>query len=104
MEFYSDAPIISKNEDKLNRDNFAKNLANAIQSFPVNESLSVGLIGKWGTGKTSIINLTKNYINDDKLIIIEFNPWYFSTQNNLYQQFFNMISSEIEKREFGTNI
>lgn len=104
MEFYSDAPIISKNEDKLNRDNFAKNLANAIQSFPVNESLSVGLIGKWGTGKTSIINLTKNYINDDKLIIIEFNPWYFSTQNNLYQQFFNMISSEIEKREFGDKL
>ena len=104
MEFYSDAPIISKNEDKLNRDDFAKYLANAILSFSVNESLSVGLIGKWGSGKSSIINLTKNYLNDDNLIVIEFNPWYFSTQNNLYQQFFNLISSEIEKREFGDQL
>lgn len=104
MEFHSDAPITSKNEDKLDRDKFAKNLANAIKSFPVDESLSVGLIGKWGTGKSSIINLTKNHLDDDNLILIEFNPWYFSTQNNLYQQFFNLISSEIEKREFGDKL
>ena len=104
MEFYSDAPITSKNEDTLDRDKFAKNLANAIQSVSADESLSLGLIGKWGTGKSSIINLTKNHFDDDNLIVIEFNPWHFSTQNNLYQQFFNLISSEIEKREFGDKL
>lgn len=104
MKFYSDAPIISKDEDKLDRDKFAKNLANAIQGVSADESLSLGLIGKWGTGKSSIINLTKNHLDDDNLIVIEFNPWYFSTQNNLYQQFFNLISSEIEKREFGDKL
>lgn len=101
MKFFTEYPIKNKNEDELNRTIFAKHLAKSILQNKENECLTIGLIGKWGSGKSSIINIARDDLNDEDLIILDFNPWYFSTQDNLYQQFFNMITSEIEKREFG---
>ena len=51
----SDKPINSLNDDKLNRKSFSKQLAEAIVSYKSQDNFTVGLCGKWGTGKTSII-------------------------------------------------
>ena len=101
MNFYSERPILNKDDDKLNRSLFAEILAESILHYDGEDCLIIGLIGKWGSGKSSIINMAVDSIQSENLIIINFNPWYFSTQDNLYQQFFNLIVTEIEKREFG---
>lgn len=101
MKFYTENPINDKNEDKLNRTLYAENLAESIRLNKENKCLTIGLIGKWGSGKTSIINIAINKLKSEDLIILNFSPWYFSTQDNLYRQFFNLIISEIERREFG---
>lgn len=98
--FIPDEPVDSKKDDKLNRYDFAKNLADILLNHDYEKCLTIGLIGKWGSGKTSIVNLALNQIEDEKIIKINFDSWNFSTQNNLYEQFFKLLISEIEKREY----
>ncbi len=101
--FNPDKAIQSCEEDELNRCNFAKSLGEAIINYKDEESLVVGLLGKWGYGKTSIINMATEHITeitkDDKNspILIEFNPWNFSQQNQLIFQFFNELIITLEK-------
>ena len=93
-----DVAIDDSSEDKLNRDIFANNLANSILTFDQEESLTMGIIGHWGSGKSSLINLMINHLKND-YIIIRFDPWFFSNQNNLYLQFFKTVIDEIKKEK-----
>lgn len=99
--FSSDKPIVSLTEDKLNRKSFAKQLAQAIVSYSDHDNFTIGLCGKWGTGKTSIINMIVEEINRssqnefNKPIIIRFNPWNYSDKTQLINQFFRTVLLEI---------
>ncbi len=100
--FDPDKAINSCNEDKLNRCNFAKSLGEAIINYKEEESLVIGLLGKWGYGKTSIINMAMEHMaeitkNDENSpILIEFNPWIFSNQNQLVKKFFDEFGIKIK--------
>lgn len=98
--FIPDEPLDNKKDDKLNRYDFAENLADILLNHDYKKCLTIGLIGAWGSGKTSIVNLALNQIEDENIIKINFDSWNFSTQNNLYEQFFKLLISEIEKREY----
>ena len=84
--------------DTLNRKNFAKNLALNIQNYfnrkTVNDCLTIGLMGEWGFGKTSILNMTEHYLKDSKIKIIKFNPWIYSSYDQLVGQFFDELIME----------
>lgn len=96
----SDIPIKNINEDLLNRADFAQQLANAIIKYNQESSFNIGLYGEWGSGKTSVINMIEEKLQDlatsmrDKPIIMRFNPWLFSDQTQLITQFFAQLSSE----------
>lgn len=55
--FYSDKPISTPAADQLNRSGFAKLLAQALLNLESQDTFTVGLFGKWGCGKTSIVNM-----------------------------------------------
>lgn len=69
------------------------------------ESFVVGIHGKWGTGKSSVLNLiveqidqhNKSAKDDDKLYILRFNPWNFSDQNQLVLQFLKQFRAHLGK-------
>ena len=98
-----DIAIKNENEDVLNRGDFAKKLAKSIMDYSEPYPLTIGLNGNWGSGKTSLINLTLNYIeeenSDDKFIIVHFNPWFFSNQKNLFLEFFKLIIDSLKTKE-----
>ena len=97
--YSSDKPIAEFEDDLLGRSSFSKYLADAILSFPSNETLVVGLYGGWGTGKTSIINLAEKEINiqtqeisnEEKPIIMHFEPWNLTSSHNLTSYFFEEL-------------
>jgi len=107
--FNSDEPLKSYDEDILNRASFSRNLAEAILSYNEENSIAVALYGPWGSGKTSIINMSLEYINeissnyskDEKPIIIKFNPWYFSDQNQLISKFFDQLSNVLQRKDYA---
>ena len=84
--------------DTLNRRNFAESLALNIQNYfnrqKVNNCLTIGLMGEWGSGKTSLLNMTEEYLKDSKIKIIKFNPWLYSSYNQLVGQFFDELIME----------
>lgn len=98
IEMESEKPIENKECDKLNRSRFAINIAKKIVNYKQKDSITIGLIGTWGCGKTSIINMIKQEvqeINIDKPIIVDFNPWYFSGRKQLISDFFKILSENI---------
>lgn len=97
--FSSDKPIKSKSYDQLNRTEFSKQLAKAIVSYTEKDNFTISLCGRWGSGKTSVLNMvieeitnqTKVVPDNQKPIIIFFNPWNYADQTQLTTQFFKTV-------------
>ena len=99
-----DIPITSKKDDELNRKQFAIDLAEMIVSYNSPESLVVGIYGCWGDGKTSIINMTKETFEElnkqkESTIIINFNPWIYSSTTELSLLFLETLKKELSKNK-----
>jgi len=99
--FKTDQPIESSKDDILGRASFAQALGDAILSYKEKDSIVIGLFGAWGSGKTSIINMAIEHIKSnpklnsdyEKPIVVRFNPWNYSDQNQLITQFFRELST-----------
>jgi predicted KAP-like P-loop ATPase len=69
----------------------------------IEETFTIGLYGKWGNGKTSLINLMVNEIERlnaskqdvEPMHIVRFEPWVFSDSNQLMSQFFIHLANEL---------
>ena len=96
-----DLPITKSEEDALNRSNFAKNLAQAVIQCTFPTSFSIGLYGKWGSGKTSLLNMVIEEIEniEESTIILRFNPWLCSDSKQLVIQFFKQMSAVIKLKK-----
>lgn len=102
LMFYSEKPIILGKEDLLGRAKVANELSREIKSYKNEDSLTIGVVGKWGSGKTSFINMVlENFEENDDYIIIKFNPWNISSRKQLISDFFLQLSNNIEKK--GSN-
>lgn len=101
MNYSSDRPINKSEDDLLGRASFSKYLGEAIYKYNESDGLVIGLFGKWGTGKTSIINMAKEEIekrsenNENKPIIMDFSPWNYSDKNNLISLFFQSLKNKL---------
>ena len=93
-----DAPITSLSEDRLGRRAFAQALAAEMITAPATRGYVMGLTGPWGSGKTSILNMTADAIDGDA-IVVQFNPWMFSGTEALVSSFFAEIGRQLDKRD-----
>lgn len=96
ITIHSDKPIIDGNNDLFQRYEFAKRIAKVISSQPEGDSLVVGLYGKWGEGKTTLMNFIQSELPTDS-IVINFNPWLFSDENHLLKAFFEGLAGALNK-------
>ena len=102
MNYSTDRPINKSEDDLLGRASFSKYLGEAIYKYKGSDGLVIGLFGKWGTGKTSIINMAKEEITDlskndkNKPIIMDFSPWNYSDKNDLISLFFQSLKSKFD--------
>jgi predicted KAP-like P-loop ATPase len=98
----SDIPIQKTIDDKLSRGSFAKDLAYAIISRDTPDGFVIGMYGEWGSGKTSVINMVVEQLEsqgtaeNEKPVIMRFNPWLCADQKQLVSQFFKQLSSAIK--------
>lgn len=91
-----DNPIRSGAEDLLGRGRAAQSIARLLRTADVSEGFVVGLLGPWGSGKTSLINLVREELKlASALAVVEFNPWMFSGTEQLAESFFNEIGAQL---------
>ena len=83
-----DNPWESGNKDLLNRYAGAKELANKIITQKTKKSFAYGIVGGWGDGKTSFLNMIENEVLKNKeTIVVKFNPWKSSSSKNIQNDF-----------------
>jgi predicted KAP-like P-loop ATPase len=98
MKIAGDNPITFPEEDTIGRNSFAQSFAKQILSLDVSNGSVIGVLGAWGSGKTSFINLARNELNHYNITILDFNPWMFSGTEQLMQSFFSELSAQLRFR------
>lgn len=83
--------------DLLDRQSIINKLVSSIKNYNTEGSYVIGLVGSWGSGKTTIINNTKAIIekeNNKTIVIDEFDPWLYENQDALLTAMIETIMKE----------
>lgn len=96
-----DLPITKSDDDTLNRGSFAKSLAQVLLQYSFSSSFTIGLYGEWGSGKTSLLNMVLETVEnaDNSTVILRFNPWLCSDPKQLITQFFKQMAAAIKMKK-----
>jgi len=106
----TDNPITDFNDDKLGFKPLVKRIANSIinSNIDTTNSFTISIEGKWGSGKTSLVNLIKNDIKkndiEKKVVVMEFNPWIVNDFEQLVEYFFSELLKEIVHESFDAKL
>jgi hypothetical protein len=63
------------------------------------EGLVVAVLGLWGSGKTSFINLARSGFDAAGVRVLNFNPWMFSGAEQLMDSFFVELASQLKMHQ-----
>jgi predicted KAP-like P-loop ATPase len=107
--FKPDLPITKRGDDLLGRAPFCQAFGKALLEYAYKESIVTALYGDWGSGKSSIVNMAREFIqeqseeldDDKKPVLLEFNPWNHSDQSHLISQFFKVLSGALKRQDYG---
>jgi predicted KAP-like P-loop ATPase len=93
-----DNPIRKAEDDVLGRAKVARSFAEQVLSLDVTEGVVVGVLGPWGSGKTSFVNLARPHMEMGAVAVLDFNPWMFSGAEQLVEAFFVELAAQIKLR------
>lgn len=92
-----DHPIKSVAEDRFGRSEFVKQIVRIMERRG-SESITIGLYGEWGSGKSSIFNMIQEY--QSEMITFEFKPWYFGHDNHdIIRKFLFQLAEELREQQ-----
>lgn len=105
IQLSQDSPLSDINEDRYERIGLANDIAKSIMNLTEtnHDCINFAIYGKWGEGKTSLMNFIESILKDNKnlnLKIVHFNPWMAGNEENLIKDFFRSISQDC-KEELG---
>lgn len=94
---YGDHAVRTLAEDALNRAPFAEAIAAQIASTDPEQEVVFGIVGSWGSGKTSLLNMIAEYLRKDHggFLVLTFNPWLFSGAEHLVGIFFSELGAQL---------
>lgn len=100
-----DNPIQHENDDLFNYQKKVDNLLNQIaalgndEKFLNSKSFSIGIVGKWGYGKSSFLELLKNRIlsKSNDYILIQFNPRHATEITTIQLEFFKTFYNHLKE-------
>lgn len=90
-EIISDVPISSKSDDLFDRASWAAQLANVISNINTPNAFTVGITGSWGSGKTSMLNMVIEELQDREYTTVRFSPWLFSSEEKILRELFEQL-------------
>lgn len=99
----SDNALQSPSEDKLGYNDFAKHLAQTLQRQTPEHEFVIGIYGEWGSGKSTVLNFLDHYLEeeiDNSIIVLQFNPWWFSGQHDLLEKFLLELRDGLGQDQF----
>ena len=105
LEIFGDSPTT---EDGLGFDDYADILLGMIGNFDARSPLTIGIHGRWGSGKTSLMRMVEAKFEDDARVkTVWFNAWAYGDEPiglALLQQILNEFQKEEGLKEKGNTI
>lgn len=79
----------------LTRQKYANTVCNELQKADISTApLAVGVLGDWGSGKTTFLNVMKKQL-DSWAFCIDFNPWNSKSPEYIIQDFFCSLNGKL---------
>jgi predicted KAP-like P-loop ATPase len=96
-----DRALAASGIDRVGFQSVARRLAAALSSHASDGGLVVGIEGKWGSGKSSLLNLIERELRElpekDRPTIINFRPWLVGSRDSLLLRLFDEFSTGIDR-------
>ncbi len=93
----ADHPSSNPQDDLFGHAPFAESLASSICRYPGNDGLVLALYGPWGSGKSTVSSYVRHFLEQrpeaEQPVIVTFNPWWFSGQDNLARAFLGQLQA-----------
>src|ERR1051326_6543131 len=100
MAISDDNPIEQPSDDLIGRTSVAAVIADELRSTDASEGCVVAIMGPWGSGKTSLVNLVQVELAKDPAIpVLKFNPWMFSGTEQLVDSFFRELAAQLHLKQ-----
>lgn len=102
--FDTDAPIKEADKDLFNMGNLVNRIVNYIAYTDVSDAaFSMGLVGEWGDGKTSLMNFVEEIIRKEHkdFIIVRFNPRSSKKADYIQEDFLDAIKQSLSPFHSG---
>lgn len=106
---YDDSPRSDpETEDELGYKRFAERVAEALAGIDAPNGYVIGLHGRWGSGKSTVLNFVKYYLKKlDKaglpgardMLRVDFAPWIISGHDDVVSAFFKILGEAIAEPE-----
>ncbi len=90
-----DAAAATHAEDDLDRWRFAAEIVDVVLTTPSEWSARIGIFGKWGEGKSTVLRFAEQMLKERKSIVFWFNPWAIQNWNDLWEDFGNRLSAAL---------
>lgn len=104
----SDEPIREPAQDRLGRERLVSVLGEHILATSDRDPVVIALNARWGAGKSSFLNLLQGYLATEPAsnaggspIVVRFNPWHYTTIDQLVRMFFDTLASAIGTAKKG---
>jgi len=98
IKFFSDQPIAADKEQdiRFGHIDIADNLRKIILNCP--SLFTIGLFGKWGSGKTTILNVLRKKLQNsgDKIAVVNFDVWKYEG-DSLRRTFLKELVKQLQK-------
>lgn len=98
INYFADNPILTASEDLLKRSKFVERIVREIDMIDASQGYVMAVMGQWGSGKTSVLNLVKERLSNSGTILVEYNPWLLSGVEELVDGLFREINAKLYKK------
>lgn len=97
----SDRPLETADNDRLGFGDLAKRLVQSLSGHAVQQGFVLGIVGAWGSGKSSLLNLTRLQLAQSepaaRPTVIDFQPWTIGNRDALLANLFRELAGGIDK-------
>ncbi len=99
-----DSNVIDPKADRLGYAPFARHLADSICKMAFARGFVIAVYGPWNSGKSTLLNFIVHYLKQkpesEQPIIVPFNPWLVSGNEDITRRFFEQTQSVLNEQKF----
>lgn len=96
----TDRPIADLDADRPGLSDIAHHPAQAVLCNDLSEGLVCGIVGAWGSGKSSLVALALAELRAKEMgpIVVEFQPWLVGSKAEPLQELFGLLAEALRVR------